>query len=526
MRFTTTIISFLMFAFLFGSVADAQRERRRQLVEGLLEGLIESQLEKLVEGDYDQRPTQSKRAVAPPPPEIRSARVELEHISRSLRNLITVLQAESYSTPSYRQPLAEAMHVKAAVDGLYQHSAPLRNIDRMADAYGPIDQQWRSLAHRLKTARGVSRKVVAVVEDINSHTVEMESLLGLQPQLNRTELVRLSTTLTTEFEHLLEDISYDLRGARNQVRLLQQGQQLLTQMRQATAWIDRGDYDSLVRAWQQGQAGWRPYAAELRRSGSSRINRGVMKIEQAGRQITEALWLPIPIDKDYLTHLVTTMQADVNRVLSSVSMKEMMACPKPVLLLRAANEIEASCASFATSIQNSESLDDLIWDFRVFDVAWQEMVSQFKPVSNPEVQGYLRNGSEKLVLLEQSLGSGPQISPAQINQMVSELGDLCNRTAIFVNQQIVPAQEIDYRIKNQLQTQVVGLQTSVRSLHTRMIGQQPDELIQQDLTTAIGHWNKLKPLMRECHKSDQQTFRKLRGELEPLFVKLQVVNAK
>ena len=59
-----------------------------------------------------------------------------------------------------------------------------------------------------------------------------------------------------------------------------------------------------------------------------------------------------------------------------------------------------------------------------------------------------------------------------------------------------------------------------------MIGQQPDELIQQDLTTAIGHWNKLKPLMRECRKSDQQTFRRLRGELEPLFVKLQVVNAK
>lgn len=532
MRFPATIITFLIATLFIGSVANAQRERRRQLVEGLLEGLIESQLEKLIEGGHDQghnhnqnnaRPTQP---ATPPPPEIRNARIELQHISGSMRNLVNVLQSESYSTPAYRQPLAEAMHIKAAVDALYQNSVRVRDIRRLTDAYIPVDQQWRSLAHRLSTARGVNRSVVAIIDETNTHTAEMGALLGLQPQLDRTELIRLSTTLTTEFEHLLEDISYDMRGKRNQVRLLQQGQQLLSQLRQATAWIDRGDYDSLVQAWQQGQAGWRPYAAELRRSGSSRISRDVMKIEQAGRQITEALWLPIPVDKDYLSHLVASVEADVDHILTAVTMKDMMACPKPTLLLRAANELQASCGSFGASIQNSESIDDLVWDFRVFDVAWHEMASQFQTIVNPEVQRHLRDGTETLSLLNQSLGSGPQISQAQINQMVSELGELCNRTTVFVNQQIMPAQEVDYRVKNKLQTHCVGLQTSVRSLHTRMISQQPEQLIEQDLATAIGHWNKLKPLMRQCRKSDLQKFRQLRGELEPLFVKLQVVNAR
>ena len=53
--------------------------------------------------------------------------------------------------------------------------------------------------------------------------------------------------------------------------------------------------------------------------------------------------------------------------------------------------------------------------------------------------------------------------------------------------------------------------------------QHPRHAMHQDLTTAIEHWNQLKPLMNQCPPAVQQTFRRLRGELEPLMVKMQIV---
>lgn len=524
MRLTTTIPCFLIATLVMTSVTNGQRERRRQFVEGLLEGLIESQLEKLVEDDHNSG--QPTRPVAPAPAEIQRARGELEHISGALRNLVNVLQAESYTSPAWRQPLAEAMHIKASVDGLYHNSVGVRDIRQLADAYVPVDQQWRTLAHQLSQARGVNRSVLAIVKEVDDHTTEMGMLLGLSPQLDRTELVRLSSTLTTEFRYLLDDISYEMRGHRNQAQFLRQGQQLLTQIRQATAWIDRGDYDSLVQAWKQGQAGWRSYAAELRQQGSERIRRDVMKIEQTGRQITQALWLPLPVDKDYLVHLVSSVETDVDHIMQAVSLKDLMALPNPGGVIRAASELQSSCGSFSQSIRNTSTIDSLVWDFRVFDVAWNDMVEQLRSINNGEVRRHLRDGTEAMALLTQSLGSGPQVSHAEIAQLVSEMGDLCNRTALFVNRDILPSQQVDYRLKNSIQREVIGLQNSVRNLHTRLIDHHSDQTMQQDLAVATTHWNQLKPLMTQCPESAQQVFRQLRGELEPLMVKMQIVYSK
>ena len=136
---------FLTLCLTMTSVAWGQRERRRQFVENLLEGLIESQLDNLRD-DRDPRRDPIPAVRVPPPGQpagvsavVQAARTELEHLSVSVRNLVSILQHESYASPGYRQPLSEAMHIKAMCDGLYRNTAHAVEIQPLINGYAPVD---------------------------------------------------------------------------------------------------------------------------------------------------------------------------------------------------------------------------------------------------------------------------------------------------------------------------------------------------------------------------------------------------
>jgi len=316
-----------------------------------------------------------------------------------------------------------------------------------------------------------------------------------------------------------------MRGNRSRRQYLERGQQLLAQVREATAWIDRGDYDSLVAAWKQGQNGWRTYAADLRRAGSDRINRGVRRIEQTGRQISEALWLPIPMDKEYLTHLVSQVERDIDHILEAVSVKDMMAKTQPQVFLRAVRDLQGTCSSFSQVVSSSEAIEDLVWDFQVFEVAWQELSSQCQPMENPEVQRHLQSGNETMGLLTQSLGSGPQISRDEIIRNVSQLSDLCNRMALFINRKVMSNSQYNRQMKGDIYREMTEMLKSVRSMNGRLVSQK-DEVAEKDLEKVIQHWRKVRPLLSKIRDEDKPEYRQLRGEMEPLLVKLQVVYSR
>ena len=530
MRFTAPTIAFLTFSLLLTSVSHAQRERRRQFVEDLLQGLIESQLDKGGDkhqghdhGQSQARPTQRPVQV---PPEVTAAREELGHVGGSVNDLVKVLQHESYASPGYRQPLAEAMHIKALTDALYRNCAFYGDIRLLREGYADIDQKWRSLSHRLKQARGVSRKVLTAVDEVESHTAEMAQVIGLAPQIDRTELVRLTSTMSAEFRHLLEDVSYELNRHPKRNQLLITGRDLMTRVRESTALIDRGDYESIVAAWQSGQAGWRNYAAQLRRLGNDRIRRGVNKVEQSGRQINAALWLPVPMDRDYVNNMVVSIENDIDHICESITVKDLMACKDPNGYLRTIRDFQASCQTFSQSIGKATATENLVWDYRMFSVAWNDVVARSAVFTNPEVQRHLRTGTDSIAMLEQTFGAGLELSRGEIQQVIAEMGDLCNRTVILVNRNIGGATHYSAQMRNDIRREVIGLQASLHNLHNNYVGRQSEQIARKDLETTIAHWKRLKPMMKQCRDSDKQAFREIRGELEPLFVKMQVVYSK
>lgn len=530
MRHPSILVLTVSFSLLLTSIANGQRERRRQFVEDLLKGLIESQLEKETRPDnyrpdYDQARPQPR----PPqvPPEVSAAREGLSRVGVSISDLVRILQQESYATPGYRQPLAEAMHVKALTDALFRNSKGFGDMRLMQERYSSIDQMWRSLAHRMKQARGVSRRVLAAVDEVDLHINEMAKMIGLAPQIDRTELVRLTSTLSAEFRHLLEDVSYEMHHNNAKRReLLLKGRDLMTRLRESTALIDRGSYESIVEAWVTGQGGWRSYAAELRRLGNDRILRGVNRVEQTGRQINAALWLPVPLDRDYIRNVVSSIEVDLDRLSNAVTLKDMLTCQNPNAYLRTIREFQSACQTFSQSISRASSVEELVWDYRIFNVAWDEVVSQNRMFENPAVQRHLRTGSQSMAMLEQTFGTGLELCPDEVQQVIAEMGDLCNRTIQWVNRNISGAAHYSPQMQNDIRREVVGMQVSLHKLHTNFVGRQSNQVGLQELQAATRHWNQLKSLMNQCRDADKRAFREIRGELEPLFVKMQVVYSR
>ncbi len=520
---TTLVLSFVMPA-----LADAQQQRRRRFVEDLLQGLIESQLDQLNNPDRGDhmRPGQVRPGQTSPaqlPPELRAAREELGHISGSMGQLVNALRHASLTSNSYRQPLAQAVGIKATCDAMYQSAGQFRTLPQMASAWSEADQQWRSLAHSLNQTRGVSREIRTLVEEVNTHEAVLCDTLGLQPQLDRTQLVALTSRLTAEFRHLLQDIRWDMQGHPEQQHLLFEGRALLHNVRQSTSLIDTGGYDSIVSAYQECQQGWQPYAAELRQYGNDRIRRDVLRIEETGRQIYANLWLPVQMDKSYLANMVSTLQQDVDHILQSVTLKEAMACDQPGQLMASAREIQSSCASFSQTIDEADSIDDLVWDFRIFNVAWQDMVDVYRPIQNHEVQRHLDSGTETMLLLEQSLGSGPQVSYDEMLGMCSQLEELCRQNSIMLNERILANRRYPTALRRDIQREAQGLQDAIHRLYMHIDNRASDRIIGEHLGTAITHWNQLQPLIGRCEPAEQQRFRQYRGQAEPLFVKLQLV---
>ncbi|MGI9518816.1 MAG: hypothetical protein ACR2NP_17300 [Pirellulaceae bacterium] len=534
--FQKTLLSALLFSFFSPAIADAQREQRRRFVEDLLQGLIESQLDQLNNSGQPQpgqvqpgqiRPGQVRPGQAPPPsqvpPEWSAVREELGHISGSMGQLVNALRHASLTSHSYRQPLATAVGIKASCDAMYQSAGQFRTLAQVASAWSEVDQQWRSLAHTLTQSRGVSRDIRRLVEEVNIHETELCNMLGLQPQLDRTKLVSLTSRLSAEFRHLLQDIRWDMQGHPEQEHLLLEGRELMNQIRQSTSLIDTEDYDSIVSAYQQCQQGWRPYAAELREYGNDRIRRDVLRIEDTGRKIYASLWLPVQMDKAYLANMVGTLQQDVDHILHAVTLKDAMACSDPDGLMSSAREIQGACASFSQTINEADSVDDLVWDFRIFNVAWQDMTSHYRPIQNPEVQRHLNSGNETMALLEQSLGGGPQFSQEEMLAMCSQLEELCRQNSLMLNELVLANRRYPTALRRDIQREAQGLQDSIHRLHTHLDSRASNQIIAQHLNSAITNWNQLQPLIDSCEPGVQQRFRQYRGQLEPLFVKLQLV---
>ncbi len=536
------VISLISCDVSLAQVTQEQRNRRRALVEDLLKGLIESQTEPQRAAPMPGRnvrpdtfpknnsgrrnPNSARRpgngVVIEASADMLTARRDLKSWSRASNDLVRELRNREHESPVLRPYLADAMKTQASINALIIKAELYPTLPPLVNDFGAIDRDWRVLSHRLKQSGALDTECVGLVNSIGEMDTQLCGLFRIEPQLNRQELMRLTTELNANYKHLLQDVYYQTRGTPGGKTVLRRGQELYTVINESSALIPRGSYDSIVAAYKNCNARWREFSGSLRKIPDQRIRRDIQEIETLGGQIHEQLWLPVELDRDYINHLTSTIGQDANRVFDSVSVSQILQCEQPGMVLNSVREFNQTCESFARTVATGRSQRDLGWDFKLFQNQWNKIHDTFHDLRDPQIDQQLDDIDYAMGTLRNIFGEGPVIDHQMMTQIARNLDQLCHQLNDDIHRR-VDRRRYDKGFQRNICSQSDSLHELVHDLHRDVVSKRGGTIDRQQLTNIFGQWVALRPLINECKPEDLNTFREIRRQIEPLMVKLQVV---
>ncbi len=513
---------------LSAQVTQEQRDRRRQFVGDLLKTLIESQQGR------DPIPTQpgrpnlrpfpghDHRPSQPLTPNMISARAKMQAWERESDQFVNMLRMEEQRLPRVRPLLADALTTNASIKSLRANMGRVHSLDPLTDSFCQIDAQWRLLNHQLSQVNGLKPECVACMGRMSTFDADLCGLFGVQPQFNRRELGRYCSQMASSFQHLIQDVRYDMAGDPQYGAIMADCQRLYARLNESTRLIERGNYDSITRIYKQSVNDWRQLKYKLIACPHGRIQRNVHQIESIGGHMAELLWLPMDIDRKYLGMVVQSMERDVNLAFKQVSLQDILGCKTPGAVLVCANDFQNQCGRFSKRLKTNADVEALSWEFKQFSNQWRDLNTHLTGFSSPRMQRSIGQVDTGFQALQTVFGDGPLIDRGTMTEICADLDQLTYRLHDVVERRTVNG--YDPAFHAQICDLSMAFHRSIHEMHEHSLSnRRHDASASADVAVALEVWDRLRPLMRKCKPADRQVLKQLRARIEPLMVKLQVI---
>jgi hypothetical protein len=434
------------------------------------------------------------------------------------------IRRHEYESPQLRPLLADALKVQANIELISRKAQIYPTVDPLVDDFQIVDRDWRMLSYRLKNSGGLTAECSGFVNTIAELDQKLCGVFQIQPQVDRREIARLGEQLSADYNHLLNDVYYVCRNRQGGRELMTKGKNLQASISQSMAILRRGDYDTIVSAYSQCINQWKDFSRNLHQFRDERLRRSVAKIENTGRHISEQLWLPVQIDRQYLSNMANLVAQDTGSLFDNISMAQLLNCKNPTVALGSAREFQTACANFSQSIASNAPVEDLEWDYRLFEVQWNNVHNVFHDLGISEVDHRLDDIQFSMQTLKQTFGDTPAMDYGMLVQMMANMDAMCRQATHVVHRRIVEP-TYDHGFHEQICSSADRLSNSVSSLHQRIIQNPHRELQRSDFNTLFTSYRDFKPLLTQCKDRDKGAFTTFQRQIEPLMVKLQVVYA-
>ncbi len=505
-------------------VNEQQRQRRRAFVEDLLKGLLESQLDNNPKG-MTPRPGDGQPPFGipnvQPNKRMLDAREYFGAMSQTSNNLIGSLRQLESTSPSYRPMLADSLQIKAEIDALNQLANRYPDVQPLLPRFKKFDHDWRLLSYQLNQVGGLDNRCKRDIRRIDDYQAKLCGIFGVQPQIDRNRLVQLAASLNVSFEHLLQDIYYDMRAEPRMPTLIKQGRQLYVQINNSSTLINRGSYQQIVDAYRDCTTQWRKFNAQLGDFPSERIRRDIQSIDELGREISEQLWLPVEMDRSYIASLCKSINKDAEFVLENISMAQLLKSEAPGQLISAAREFQNNCNGFYASINSGKAREELRWEFQAFGTKWQALQVLMGQFDNPRIQRRLEEIENSMQVLTQTFGGGPVLTRHMLENILGELDDYVSDLSHEIHH-LVEVPKYDRNFHNRICGLSDRLHDSIHKYRNQVLSRRKFDS-NRELNQIFSDWSELKPLINQCQPQDRREINKFRSLIEPLMVKLQVV---
>jgi hypothetical protein len=398
--------------------AQTPRDQRRELVEGLLRGFLEAQIEKSLRRD------QPAPTPVPPtlPPDVVKARDALDGFAREAGLLQDVLQAESVRSAEARRHLPEMMRVRTLAAVLAERSARIYDVQALRHELTDLDRQWRLLAYRLSQTETLRSLSEPHIRRLDEYAATWGRVCGFQPQVDHRELLRHTDALHGDLQRLVDEIEIGLGRSRDAQLLQLQGRRIQQQARLLAGLIAReSSRDAMVAEFQRYQQLWQPFAASLWPLEQRHLERSLRSIEDTDRQIHQLLWLPVPVNRQYLQHLTELLMTRVDELLDRVTLRMLMELRSAQNVPNIASEFHGVCEHFVLVVQQRGTPAELRQEYQYVIDAWPAFSACFRSARDPDLLNLLKDIEQTFVAVRDALLIAPEFDSRLAVQRASLL---------------------------------------------------------------------------------------------------------
>ena len=492
---------------------------RGQFVDGLVRDLIDSQI------NFHATPLEpipSGNANV----EMQRARQQLQQFSELSNRIVSALRLEERYSPSVRPLLAEMLRIKAYADALIRKTQTSTDARQLITDYAELDRTWRLAAHQLQQMSGLGAGVQQTVTALNQVNNDVGQLMKVAPQLERSELIQYFVALRSDLDVLEEDISIDLFGHPEQTEFAQRVRSLRSTAQQLQlAAENRYPYDYIKSTYQGFFSQWRELKVKLRAINNRYIQRHVSRITTQNENLHKLLWLPPIVDGNEILYLAESLKSNVDHVSDQITLRQLMAVPNAELIFGRAADFYSLCEDFRATVARETEFNNVRWDFRELDVAWNDLRTVLLPLNDPETNQRVALIDQSIMGLRTALGLRSQVDRTEALQTAATLYNMTDLLNYDVIQLVGQSSRYPAQFRNQAIAASNAFRSSVRALYDGVSRQASQDQLRSTVQTLGSDWSRLMQVVNQIPADQRTGIARTVHQISPSVAKLQVMFA-
>jgi len=440
--------------------------------------------------------------------------------------LVSALYQEAQVNSGIRPLLGDSLKLRAQANMLARKVEHVTDQSTLTTDVEMLDRHWRLLSHQLRQTANLDAVSLARVASLDEHDRRLCRLVGIAPQMDHGELLFRTIALVANVNNLLEDVDVDVADRQRRDALLMEGHTIRVEMDRLAEQLGRAaPHDQVVSQYREAYKLWRLFAGKTRPLASESMARSIFRVDRLNREIHERLWLPIVVDRAEVTYLAGELRARVDRFCAEVSLEAILSTSRPDEAAAAVGELRDLTKGLSQSASGNASLEDLLWDFRLVEVQWDETRQSLQPADATAPTQHLAAIDDALSALRESM----QIRPVVDRQAVVTLAAATDEWADYLNRYLRQTAGRSARYSQQFRSQLLdrsgAFHSAAHKLHEALVRDVHDDRLRQHCTSAAISWNQLAESLGKLQPADRAGCAEASEQIAPALAELQVLVA-
>lgn len=495
----------------------ASDQSRGKFYDNVLRNLVDSQSNWQQQRQPAANAKQSQKAT--------KARSQLQAFADETGQLITALRYEEQYSLHARSLLGETYAIKAVADVLLRNSSNNSLTDeQLVSEFAELDRQWHLLSYQIQQTADLSNTVMQRVRRLDQINTELESQLNLQPQMDLEGLTYYFSALGENLNNLAQDVRIDLFSHSKKDQFAGNLQQLRTKAERLRLAVENNyRYEDVAAYYKSFHGEWLTTKNELRSADDRYIQRNINRITQLHNKVHELLWMPPVIDGRDILFQADQLRNQIARTAQGISMQDILEQPNSRELFTKSAEFHTLCNSFRETVATETQLDNLRWDFRTLEVAWDDIKSSLNPMEKQDTIQNISAIEASVAQLRHDLGLHDAVEWDKAIELASNLRNMSDLFYDDINRVVGRSSRFPQQFRNQTIKLADEFHNSARQLHGYLVRRTQSPEIANVSRQMAQQWNDLQGIMAQVPFEQRYELARASQAIAPDMAKLQVM---